>query len=110
MSTGITFAEMFRCCIDEASRIETVQRALVADGDLKLPNPGQMHKQLVFERMAVVFDLIADDAMIQERLVELRKRKQEAQRIEKEASEKEVSEQPGPDHSSVRKAAGGVRA
>ena len=51
-SAPITAAEMVEAAEEEACRIESVQRVLVAAGDREVVHPGQMRKASVFWEIA----------------------------------------------------------
>jgi hypothetical protein len=66
--TAVTLTQMHMVAADEADRIDTVQTVLVRDGDLKAPDPGQMHKMLAYRGICRLIDKIYADPVVLERL------------------------------------------
>lgn len=68
MSAGITLTQMHMVAAAESDRIDMVQTILVRDGDLKAPDPGQIHKLQAFQAICRLIDRIYADEVILDRL------------------------------------------
>jgi hypothetical protein len=68
IASRITLTQMHMIAAAEADRIDTVQTVLVRDGDLKAPDPGQIHKMHGFQAICRLIDRIYADQVVLDRL------------------------------------------
>lgn len=68
MTARVTFSDMERFALNEAARIDVIQKELIRVGDRTAPDPGQLRNKEICEGILRLIDACKSDPIIAERL------------------------------------------